>query len=129
MPCSTPPRLPPLCVYAKEPSEMAVRYFCDNCGTETRIGELTALVISIPPQAETFDICPACTRRLRGELEQCGHTKRELEVLPASSPGRAIDRGRALLALPGVGPLARGLSYAAVFVALFVAVTLLTSLR
>jgi hypothetical protein len=109
---------------------MAVRYFCDNCGVETRPGELEVVVIAIPPQSETFDVCPACTRHLRGELERCGQVKRDRELAPpARRGGRALVHYRAVLDVPGVGILVRGLSYAAVFIAFFVAVTLLTSLR
>jgi hypothetical protein len=109
---------------------MAVRYFCDNCGVETRPGELEVLMIAIPPQSETFDVCPACTRHLKGELERCGQIKRNRELgLPATRKGRALVRSRAVLAVPGVGVLARGLSYTAVFIAFFVAVTLLVSIR
>jgi hypothetical protein len=109
---------------------MAVRYFCDNCGVETRAGELEAVIIAIPPRSETFDVCPACTRHLKGELERCGQVKRDRELgPPARRGGRALVVYRAVLAVPGVGALARGLSYAAVFITFFVVVTLLASLR
>jgi hypothetical protein len=109
---------------------MAVRYFCDNCGVETRPGELEAVIIAIPPQSETFDVCPACTRHLRGELERCGQVKRDRELgPPARGRGRAVVGYRAVLAVPGVGVLARGLSYTAVFIAFFVAITFFVSLR
>jgi hypothetical protein len=113
-----------------ELARMAVRYFCDNCGVETRAGELEVVMIAIPPQSETFDVCPECTRHLRGELERCGQVKRGGELGPlARRRGRALVHYRAVLAVPGVGVLARGLSYTAVFIAFFVAVTLLVSLR
>jgi hypothetical protein len=109
---------------------MAVRYFCDNCGNEARVGELEVLVISIPPQSETFDVCPACVRHFRGELQRCGEAKQKREIVAAApATGRALAGSRAALALPGVTAFARGVSYVAIFLALFVAVTLLSSLR
>jgi hypothetical protein len=109
---------------------MAVRYFCDNCGKETRGGELEVLVISIPPQSETFDVCPACVRHFRGELERCGEAKLKRELVAAApAPGRTLDVARAVTALPGVTSLARGASYAAVFIAFFFLVTLVLSVR
>jgi hypothetical protein len=109
---------------------MAIRYFCDNCGVETRVGELEVLVISIPPQSETFDVCPACVRKFRGELQRCSEAKQKLEIVTAvPATGRALDAARAVIALPGVTAVSRGASYVAIFIAFFVAVTLLTSLR
>jgi predicted RNA-binding Zn-ribbon protein involved in translation (DUF1610 family) len=113
---------------------MAVRYFCDNCGAETRAGELKLLVVSVPPQSETFDVCPTCARKLTAELERCRKVKRERELVRPergeSGALAAFDRyGSAALELPGVRRLARGLSYAVVFVIFFAAVTLLASLR
>jgi|ERR671936_361921 hypothetical protein len=105
---------------------MAVRYFCDNCGVETGAGDLQALVISIPPASETFDVCPACARRLRGELERCSEAKEaRTPVGPAPNSGRALGRYGALLDVPGVGALARVTAYVAVFIAFFVLVTFL----
>jgi hypothetical protein len=110
---------------------MAVRYFCDNCGTETQGGELQVVVISVPPQSETFDVCPSCAQRFRGELERCGEAKRDQLALvaPRHDSGRTLARYATLIEAPGVGIAVRLASYAAVFVAFFVLVTLLTSLR
>jgi hypothetical protein len=110
---------------------MAVRYYCDNCGAEAQSGELQVVVISVPPQSETFDVCPACAQQFRGELERCGEAKRDQRALaaPARDSQRALTRYAALMDAPGVGGLVRVASYAAVFVAFFVLVTLLTSLR
>ena len=109
---------------------MAVRYFCDNCGNEARAGELEVLVISLPPQSETFDVCAECVRQFRGELERCGQAKQRHLTSPATAIDRRSSTGvRAVLALPGVTALARTVSYIAVFLALFFAVTLLTTLR
>ena len=110
---------------------MAVRYYCDNCGAEAQSGELQVVVIAVPPQSETFDVCPACAQQFKGELERCGEAKREQRALvaPTRDSPRALPRYAALLNAPGVGNLVRLASYAAVFVAFFVFVTLLTSLR
>ena len=110
---------------------MAVRYFCDNCGTETRYGDLQVVAIAVPPQSETFDVCPACARQLRDELERCGEAKKEQRALLA--PGRdsalALRRYSAVLDAWGIRGLVRLTSYAAIFVVFFVLVTLLTSVR
>jgi hypothetical protein len=110
---------------------MAVRYYCDNCGAEAQSGELQVVVISVPPQSETFDVCPACAQQFRGELERCGEAKKDQRALiaPTRDSGRAVTRYAAFMDAPGVGGLVRVASYAAVFVAFFVLVTLLTSLR
>jgi hypothetical protein len=111
---------------------MAVRYYCDNCGAEAQSGELQVVVISVPPQSETFDVCPACAQQFRGELERCGEAKRDQRALaapPSKDAARALTRYTALMNAPGVGGLVRVASYAAVFVAFFVLVTVLTSLR
>jgi hypothetical protein len=109
---------------------MAVRYYCDNCGAEAQSGELQVVVISVPPQSETFDVCPSCAQQFRGELERCGDAKRDQRALAAPArDGRALTRYAAFIDAPGVGGLVRVASYAAVFVAFFVLVTLLTSLR
>jgi hypothetical protein len=116
---------------------MAVRYFCDNCGTESREGELTVMVISIPPKAETFEVCAACAEHMTGELDRCRAAKRDRELAVAHAPSLAAGEqsnpilryGAAILQAPGVAPLARIVSYAAVFVAFFVALTVLTTLR
>jgi hypothetical protein len=110
---------------------MAVRYYCDNCGAEAQSGELQVVVIAVPPQSETFDVCPSCAQQFKGELERCGEAKREQRALvpPAGPSARALTRYAALMSAPGVAPLVRVASYAAVFVAFFVLVTLLTSLR
>jgi hypothetical protein len=110
---------------------MAVRYYCDNCGAEAQSGELQVVVISVPPQSETFDVCPACAQQFRGELERCGEAKRDQRALVAHAgdQGRALTRYAALIDAPGVAGLVRVVSFAAVFVAFFVLVTLLTSVR
>jgi predicted RNA-binding Zn-ribbon protein involved in translation (DUF1610 family) len=113
---------------------MAVRYFCDNCGAETRGGDLKILVVSVPPQSETFDVCPQCARKLTAELERCRKVKRERELArPERSQSGALAAferyGSAALQLPGVTRVGRGLSYVGVFLLFFVAVTLLASLR
>ena len=110
---------------------MAVRYFCDNCGSETAAGELQVVVIAVPQQSETFDFCPACIQHFRGELERCGAAKREQRALvaPRQVSARAASRRVSIVDAPGVGALLRLAPYAAVFVAFFVVVTLLTSLR
>jgi hypothetical protein len=110
---------------------MAVRYYCDNCGAEAQSGELQVVVISVPPQSETFDVCPACAQQFRGELERCGEAKKDQRALVAAAgdPGRAPARYAALIDAPGVGGLVRVASFAAVFLAFFLLVTLLTSVR
>jgi hypothetical protein len=110
---------------------MAVRYYCDNCGAEARSGELQVVVISVPPQSEVFDVCQGCAQKLRGELERCGEAKRDQRALvaPTDDSARALARYTALMNAPGVGGLVRVASYAAVFVAFFLLVTVLTSLR
>jgi hypothetical protein len=109
---------------------MAVRYFCDNCGAETANGELQVVVISVPPQSETFEVCPACTQQFRGELERCAEVKRDQGALVARrGSGRARVRSMALVDAPGIGGMLRLVPYAAIFVVFFVLVTLLTSLR
>ena len=110
---------------------MAVRYYCDNCGAEAQSGELQVVMIAVPPQSETFDVCPACAQQFRGELERCGEAKQDQRALVARAGDsrRSLTRCTALMDAPGVGGLVRVASYAAVFVAFFVLVTLLTSLR
>jgi hypothetical protein len=121
---------------------MAVRYFCDNCGGETRPGELAVMVISVPPEAETFEVCPACVDHMTRELERCRTAKgaRDVAVARPRAPvrrdvgqvdrwGGAVALYRSLSDLPGVRPLARAASYGAIFVVFFVTITLLTTLR
>jgi predicted RNA-binding Zn-ribbon protein involved in translation (DUF1610 family) len=111
---------------------MAVRYFCDNCGVETRSGELRVLVISVPPRSETFEVCPNCASKLEAELDRCRKAKLEL-VGPQQRESvalAAVQRvGSTALELPAVRTVARGVSYAVVFIVFFVAVTVLASLR
>ena len=48
---------------------MAVRYFCDRCGTETEEGELRAAELSIPPEPDiSLDLCSDCARHMRSEI-------------------------------------------------------------
>jgi hypothetical protein len=48
-------------------------------------------VISVPPQAETFEVCPACAQQFRDELERCGSSS---VAGPAFFPnGRRIAYG------------------------------------
>ena len=48
---------------------MAVRYFCDRCGTETEEGELRAAELSIPPEPDiSLDLCPDCAEHMRSEI-------------------------------------------------------------
>ena len=111
---------------------MAVRYFCDNCGTETRYGDLQVVAIAVPPQSETFDVCPACARHLRDELERCGEAKKEQRALVAAGRDSALPQLRrytAVLDAWGIRGLVRLTSYAAIFVVFFGLVTLLTSVR
>ena len=48
---------------------MAVRYFCDRCGTETGDGDLRAAEFSLPPDPDvTLDLCPGCATDVRQHL-------------------------------------------------------------
>jgi hypothetical protein len=124
---------------------MAARNVCDNCGAETS-DDLTEMVISLPPDAETFDVCPMCSARMRQELERLREAKRARERGAAVTADRTVDappsmshessgatlqdHGVALLDVPGVRTVARAAAYAALFVVVFLVVlALLTTLR
>ena len=48
---------------------MAVRYFCDRCGNETKEGELRVAELSLLPDADvSLDLCPACATSVREHL-------------------------------------------------------------
>lgn len=48
---------------------MAVRYFCDRCGTETGEGELRVAELSLPPDPDlSLDLCPNCATDVREHL-------------------------------------------------------------
>ena len=48
---------------------MAVRYFCDRCGVETKEGELRVAELSLPPDPDiSLDLCPTCARDVRTNL-------------------------------------------------------------
>jgi hypothetical protein len=45
---------------------MAVKYFCDRCGSETQEGELRVGRLSIPPDLDvTIDLCSTCEEDAR----------------------------------------------------------------
>jgi hypothetical protein len=45
---------------------MAVKYFCDRCGSETGEGELRVGRLSIPPDLDvTIDLCSTCEEDAR----------------------------------------------------------------
>ena len=121
---------------------MAVHYFCDNCGAETSASGLSVLVISIPPQSETFDVCEACAGHMTAELDRCREVKRErelaggptaLEATPPTTPAEPLgmlERSRQVVdAIPGATALVRTASYGAIFVAFVALVTFLSTLR
>jgi hypothetical protein len=48
---------------------MAVRYFCDRCGTETGSDELRQAEFSLPPDPDiALDLCPRCATEVRKQL-------------------------------------------------------------
>jgi hypothetical protein len=48
---------------------MAVRYFCDRCGSETKEGELQPAELSIPPEPDiSLDLCPDCAEHVRSAI-------------------------------------------------------------
>jgi hypothetical protein len=48
---------------------VAVRYFCDRCGNETKEGELRVAELSLPPDADvSLDLCPVCATSVREHL-------------------------------------------------------------
>ena len=124
---------------------MAVRYFCDNCGRETHSADLSVMVISVPPHSETFDVCPSCAEHMTSELTRCREAKERRELLgghdarsvaPAmaerspSRPAGPLQRyGASVLDVPGVRPLIKTASYAAIFVFFFLAVTVISVIR
>jgi hypothetical protein len=55
---------------------MAVRYFCDRCGKETREDGLRAAELSIPPEPDiSLDLCPDCADHMRATI--VGQTEAE----------------------------------------------------
>jgi hypothetical protein len=50
---------------------VAVRYFCDRCGRETKEGELRPAELSIPPEPDiSLDLCPDCAENIRSTIVQ-----------------------------------------------------------
>ena len=48
---------------------MAVKYFCDRCGKETKEGELKVAELSLPPDADvSLELCQACATSVREHL-------------------------------------------------------------
>ena len=48
---------------------MAVRYFCDRCGNETKEGELRVAELSLLPDADvSLELCLACAISVREYL-------------------------------------------------------------
>jgi hypothetical protein len=48
---------------------MAVRYFCDRCGAETREGELRVAELSIPPEPDiSLELCEGCAQDARANI-------------------------------------------------------------
>jgi len=125
---------------------MAARYFCDNCGRETHSTDLSVMVISVPPHSETFDVCPTCAEHMTSELRRCREAKERRELSSGAGDSRPVapataERprsrrvgslqryGASVLEVPGVRPLVKTASYAAIFVFFFVAVTVLSVMR
>ena len=48
---------------------MAIRYFCDRCGTETGADDLRQAEFSLPPDPDiALDLCPSCATEVRKQL-------------------------------------------------------------
>jgi hypothetical protein len=48
---------------------VAVRYFCDRCGRETREGDLRRAELSVPPDPDiSLDLCQDCAGEVRSNI-------------------------------------------------------------
>jgi hypothetical protein len=48
---------------------MAIRYFCDRCGTETGPDDLRQAEFSLPPDPDiALDLCPGCATEARRQI-------------------------------------------------------------
>jgi hypothetical protein len=66
---------------------MAVKYFCDRCGTETAEGELLIARLSIPPDTDiTMDLCSGCSDSVKQHFASEGADETALSRSGGAAP-------------------------------------------
>jgi hypothetical protein len=79
---------------------MAVRYFCDRCGTETGDGELRVAELALPPDPDvTLDLCPTCATDVRRHVLGDGSASSDRAAASddAAAGDDAVPRGNRVL--------------------------------